>query len=107
MAGEIKRQGKTNKFRRFPEKGGGVNRPDTRDFRVAEALERKLTHSKLTIQERIDKLDLLLGSGIGAKRERARLQVLLDAERTKIQAKAVAADKAIPTKSQTDGKRRK
>ena len=50
-----------------------VNKNRRRD----DAEQRQVEYTKLTIQQRIDKLDKFLGKGIGAKRERARLNKLL------------------------------
>jgi hypothetical protein len=41
--------------------------------RKAAASERQIKHDALTVKQRIEKLDKLLGVGMGAKKERARL----------------------------------
>ena len=43
----------------------------------AEASERQKLYSKLTPQQKIADLDKRLGKGIGAKRQRAKLQTLI------------------------------
>ncbi len=43
-----------------------------------EAEERQAEHDKLTPQQKIDKLDRKFGKGIGAKKERAKLQALIE-----------------------------
>jgi hypothetical protein len=49
-------------------------------LRVERANERKVISSSLTIAQRIAKLDALFGSGVGAKKERAKLALKLEKE---------------------------
>jgi len=44
-----------------------------RSARQAEAKERDAARAELTDQQQLDRLDTILGVGIGAKKERARL----------------------------------
>ena len=44
-----------------------------RSARQAEAKERAAARAALTDQQQLDRLDKILGAGIGAKKERARL----------------------------------
>lgn len=45
----------------------------TLDTRKVEAQERQLEYSKLTVSQKVLKLDLKLGGGIGAVKQRAKL----------------------------------
>jgi hypothetical protein len=47
--------------------------------RKASAKERQLEYNRLTIQERIARLDKKFGKGLGAAKERAKLQKKLEA----------------------------
>lgn len=61
--------------RKFP--GAKSPRPDNYKFRVEEATERQTAYDKLSIQERLDRLDSRLGKGVGARKQRARLELQL------------------------------
>lgn len=66
---------KTNS-RRYPRIKG--RRPDNAKFRREEAKERQAAYDKLSVQTKIQKLDAKLGVGVGAVKQRARLQKMLD-----------------------------
>ena len=48
--------------------------PKTKSDKRDEAETRQEEYDKLTIQQKIDKLDKKLGKGIGAKRQRTKLE---------------------------------
>ena len=48
-----------------------------KETRVKEAQERNSEHNKLSIQQKIQKLDLKFGGGKGAAREREKLAIQL------------------------------
>ena len=52
--------------------------PHFRNERKEKALVRQKVREKMTPQEQLDRLDMLLGKGVGAKRERARLTKQLE-----------------------------
>lgn len=54
-----------------------------KQIRREEAEERQAEHDKLTTQQKIDKLDEKFGFGVGAIKERAKLEKRLNKERTK------------------------
>ena len=45
------------------------------EIRQNEAEERQVAYSKLSVKEKIAKLDKKFGKGLGAKKERAKLEV--------------------------------
>lgn len=45
-----------------------------KDQRIAEAKERQEEYQKLTPKQKLMKLDLKLGGGVGAKKQRARIE---------------------------------
>jgi len=51
-----------------------VKRDDRRDLRRKEAIQRKSLTNQMSPAERIAALDSRLGTGVGAARERARLE---------------------------------
>lgn len=57
-------------------KGGGKRRRDLRKVKNKEALERKAGWDTLSTEMKLQELDRRLGKGIGAKRQRARLQTV-------------------------------
>ena len=63
---------KTNN-RRFPACFG--RRPDLAKFRREEAKERQEAYDKLTNAEKLAKLDMLFGKGLGATKQRAKLSI--------------------------------
>lgn len=66
---------KDNSKRRF---SGGGPRPDNNELKRSEAKERQEVWSKLSPKEQLAALDARLGKGIGATKQRARLQNLID-----------------------------
>lgn len=62
--------GKQNGARKF---SGGGPRPDLRPLRQKEAQERQSERDELSPKEQLKKLDQMLGVGVGAKKERLRL----------------------------------
>jgi hypothetical protein len=62
---------KTGHPRRHP--GTKGKRPDLKELRVKEALERSEAREHLTDAEQLERLDRRLGKGVGAEKERARL----------------------------------
>lgn len=49
-------------------------RKDLQDLRRAEALQRNTLWRSRSTQEQLQQLDMRLGSGVGAKRQRAKLE---------------------------------
>lgn len=70
-------KGQKKNARRFP--GAKGPRPDTYEMRKREAQERQAAYDKLSVKEKIERLDLRFGEGVGAQRHRARLQKALEA----------------------------
>lgn len=68
---------KSDNTRRFPD--AKSPRPDHYALRVKEAEERNSAWSKLSPKEQLTRLDQVLGKGVGATRQRARIQALLSA----------------------------
>jgi hypothetical protein len=66
-----------------------------RSARQAEAQERNAARAALTDQQQLDRLDTILGVGIGAKKERARLakRIVEVAKKTSAPKKKKAAKK--------------
>jgi hypothetical protein len=64
---------KMNNERKFPGVGGAGSRPDNVKHKVAEAAERQEAYDKLSVKEKIEKLDQQFGVGVGAKKQRAKL----------------------------------
>ena len=52
-------------------------RHDRKADRQAEAKERQEAYNKLTPKQKLDKLDKKLGEGVGAKKQRAKLNALI------------------------------
>lgn len=67
-------RGQKQNIRRYT--GGGV-RPDRADAKREEAKARQEAWSKLAPELQLRRLDEILGKGLGAKRQRARLQALV------------------------------
>lgn len=57
---------------------------DNYKFRCEEATERQKAYDALSVQERIDLLDRRLGKGVGATKQRAKLQALLEKKNTPV-----------------------
>lgn len=69
---------KTNNNRRFPGESNN-HRPDKAAERRLDAKERQEKSDSLSVQERLSKLDAKFGNGVGAAKERHRLQKQLNA----------------------------
>ncbi len=71
---QIKRHGRNirNSYTRFPEA----------ERRQKEAILRQEAYDQLTVVQKIQNLDERLGKGIGAKKERAKLQHQLELKKT-------------------------
>jgi len=54
-----------------------------KDQRKQMAQDRQEAHDKLTIEQKIDKLDIMFGKGLGAKKERGKLQTKLESRKQK------------------------
>jgi hypothetical protein len=67
---------KENNNRRYP--GESRPRPDNAKFRREEAAKRQADYDKLSIEQKLAKLDEKLGPGQGAERQRARLMAQLE-----------------------------
>ena len=52
--------------------------PKAHDLKQKEADERKIAYDKLSVKEKIARLDQMFGVGIGAKKQRDRLVKLLE-----------------------------
>ena len=55
-----------------------LTKDEIRERKQSEAVERQEAHDKLTPQQKLDKLDKRFGTGVGAKRERAKLKRVLE-----------------------------
>jgi hypothetical protein len=77
---------KENNDRVFP--GTRGPRPDLHKIKCDEAKERQAHYDSLSVDEKIAKLDLKLGKGVGAKYEREKLQAQKENADAKRQAKA-------------------
>ena len=53
-------------------------RPDMHEIKVSDASERLIAWQNLSPQEQLNVLDARLGKDIGAKKQRARIQKLLE-----------------------------
>lgn len=60
-----------NNNKRYP--GVRGRRPDLKKFRQEEALVRQAEYDKLSVAEKLKRLDTLFGEGLGATRQRAKL----------------------------------
>jgi len=89
----LKPIGKKNNFRRHT---GGGPRPDHNDYKKSEAKERDAAWRKLTPTEQLAALDRRLGKGVGAAKQR-----------TRIEAQIAAAHKAAPAAALTGAERLK
>lgn len=66
---------KDNSKRRY---SGSGPRPDNNEIKQSEANERNAAWSKLSPKEQLEALDRRLGKGVGAQKQRARLQGLIN-----------------------------
>lgn len=71
---------KINSDRRF---SGGGRRPDLKEAKRREATERLEYWSKLGPKQQLEALDRHLGVNVGARKQRARLQRLIDGPKPK------------------------
>lgn len=69
---------KENNNRKFPGERASRFRPDNAKFRREEAAKRQADYDKLSIKEKLAKLDAKLGPGQGAERQRAKLMAQLE-----------------------------
>jgi hypothetical protein len=60
-----------------------ANFPRNKARKQAEAVARKAVTDALTLPQRLARLDTLFGPGLGAKRERARIQTKIEKAATK------------------------
>ena len=74
--GIVSSKGKHKRTRMF--QGVTGRRPDNKKIRIDEAKERQEAWAKLGLKGQLTALDARLGKGAGAKRQRARLQNLID-----------------------------
>jgi hypothetical protein len=84
-----------------------LSREEGKTLRREEAAERQAEHNKLTILEKIKKLDMRLGPNVGAKKERAKLKSLLEAEASAEETKKKATAKKAETKKPKTKKKAK
>lgn len=66
---------KDNSRRRF---AGGGPRPDNNEIKREEAKQRQEAWDKLYPKDKLEALDRRLGKGVGAKKQRARIQAQID-----------------------------
>ena len=78
--GIIKKFGSHDRKRLFPGVRGPA--PHNRANRQKEALERDAFWAKLSPQEQLAALDKRLGKGVGAEKQRAKIQARIEAART-------------------------
>lgn len=69
---------KDNSKRRYPGVGGRRHNPVGAEDKKREALERAQTWAALSPAKQLAALDARLGKGVGAQKQRARLQALID-----------------------------
>jgi len=67
---------KVNNNRKYP--GESRPRPDNAKFKREEAAKRQADYDKLSIKEKLAKLDAKLGPGQGAEHQRAKLMAELE-----------------------------
>jgi len=61
--------------------GTSSHRPDNLKFRREEAKERQAAYDKLAPSTKLMLLDSRLGAGVGAKKQRAKLNALLEGKK--------------------------
>ena len=81
--GIIRGTKKDNSRRLFPGVGGSRHNPTTIKTKRAEAKVRQEAWARLSPQEQLDALDVRLGTGVGATRQRARIIARLKAKAAK------------------------
>lgn len=79
---------------------GNKNSTSRKDKRRADAAERAEVQSARTPKEQLQRLDQLLGKGIGAQKERTKLQKAIEAEKA---ASKEAAEKPKAKKAPKKG----
>ena len=67
-----------NNKRKFP--NGTGRRPDLTRIKREEAIERQEVYDKLSVVQKIERLDRMFGKDNGAKRERTRLEATKEAK---------------------------
>ena len=65
----------------------GLTRRGRKELRQSEALERQKVWGNLNPQQQLEDLDRRLGKGVGAIKQRARLQYAIDYPQSKTQKK--------------------
>ena len=65
----------------------GLTKRGRKELRQSEALERQKVWGNLTPQQQLEDLDRRLGKGVGAIKQRARLQYAIDYPQSKNQKK--------------------
>ena len=75
-------------------------RPDLCEFRRKDAKDRQAAYDKLSVTEKLAMLDIRLGKGQGAKKQRERLQTLLVQQPSQ-------PKKAAPEATSKDAKKQK
>ena len=65
----------------------GLTRKGRQELRQSEALERQKVWGVMTPQQQLEDLDRRLGKGVGAIKQRARLQYAIDYPQSKTQKK--------------------
>lgn len=76
---ELLRTGKKDNSRRvFPGMGGSRNNPVRIGTKREEAIARNEAWAKLSPQAQLESLDNRLGEGVGAERQRAKIQSRID-----------------------------
>ena len=59
-----------------------------KEFKNKEAIERNYYWTSLTPQQQLESLDTRLGKGVGAKKQRAKIQAKIDNPQVEVQRKA-------------------
>ena len=56
----------------------GLTKKERKAIRQSEALERQKVWSNMTLQQQLDDLDRRLGKGVGAVKQRKKIQYIID-----------------------------
>ena len=83
------------------------NRHVLREMRRKEHKERAAARSKLTTKQKLEALDRLLGKGVGAKKERAKLEARLAEEQSAKKADKVVKEVKDKKSKTKDSKKKK
>lgn len=94
---------KDNSRRRYV---GSGPRPDNNEIKASEANERNAAWAKLSPAQQLEALDRRLGKGIGAQKQRARLQGLINSPKKHTPSEFVAAKKEVIAKNEKAKDRR-